>query len=351
MRKFSLIFIVIVSLAGCSGTDKIEIKGINTSRLVTATSMAAYLRSQAPPALKSVEVWNNNYGPGLKLTTPHYEIFTTLLESVVLRGISGFIESAYRAYNSQLFESVEIKSKFTIYLFADRRQWEDFTRSFANEQAEMFCKIKAGAYYHKGACVLYDIGLERTFSALGHEGWHQFNGRCFKFRLPSWLDEGVAMLFETHGNNGRLFYFEPTENSYRLNGLKRTLTKNKMIPLEELIAMNPGDVLATDQTKAVTAFYSQSYALVRFLQEAGYGRWRGVYRRLLLDGLNGDWGLDEVSKRIATDRNIPKTALWNRIVGRGLFEDYVSDDFEQIEKEYLSFCRQIINPLGVNTQY
>ncbi len=344
MRQFSLIFIVFVSLAGCSVTDNIEHKGINnTLRLDTDAGIAAYLQSQSPPALKSVEVWNNRYGQGLKLTTTHYEIFTTLLEPFVLRGIGGFIESAYRAYNSQLPESIEIKSKFTIYLFADRRQWEDFTKSFAGNQAEMFCKIKAGAYYHKGACVVYDIGLERTLSALGHEGWHQFNGKCFKFRLPSWLDEGVAMLFETHGSDGGLFYFEPTENTYRLDGLKRTLTINKMIPLKELIVMNPGDVLATDQTKAVTAFYSQSYALVRFLQESGYGRWRSVYRRLLLDGLTGDWTLDEVNKKIATDRNRPKTVLWNRIVGRGLFEDYVSDDFEQTEKEYLSFCRQIIN--------
>ena len=111
---------------------------------------------------------------------------------------------------------------------------------------------------------------------------------------------------ETHGSDSGLFYFEPTENMYRLDGLKRTLIKNKMIPLKELISMNPGDVLATDQTKAVMAFYSQSYALVRFLQEAGYGRWRGVYRRLLLDGLTGDWELDEVNKKIATDRNVPK---------------------------------------------
>jgi hypothetical protein len=207
----------------------------------------------------------------------------------------------------------------------------------------MFCKIKAGAYYHKGACVVYDIGIERTFSALAHEGWHQFNGRCFKFRLPSWLDEGIAMLFETHANNNGLFFFQPSENMYRLDGLRKTMINNKMIPIQELIAMNPGDVLATNQTKEVMAFYSQSYALVRFLQEAGYGRWRGMYRRLLLDGLTGDWALDETNKKIATDRNVPKTVLWNRVVGRGLFEDYVTDDFKQIEKEYITFCRQIVN--------
>jgi hypothetical protein len=310
--------------------------------------MAAYLQRQAPHALKSVEPWNSCYGPGLKLTSKHYRIYTTLMDSVMLKGLPGFLESAYRAYNSQLPQPMEIKTKFAIYLFADRRQWEDFTRSFANDQAEMFCKIKAGAYYHKGACVLYDIGRERTLSALAHEGWHQFNSRCFRFRLPSWLDEGIAMLFETHGSQGDMFYFEPKENMYRLHGLRKTLTQDKMIPLTELIAMNPGDVLATDQAKPVMAFYSQAYALVRFLQEAAYGRWRGAYRCLLLDGLKGDWPLDEVSRRIATDRNVPKTVLWNRIVGRGLFEDYVGDDFEQIEKEYLAFCRQITKSSGLN---
>lgn len=343
VRKLSLICIIIVCLSGCSGADKFEIKDAGSARLFdTAAGMATYLQGQALPGLKSVEVWKNEYGPGLKLTTTHYQIFTTLLEPFILRGISGFVESVYRAYNSQMPEPVETRTKFTIYLFADRGQWEDFTKSFAGGQAGIFCKIKAGAYYHNGACVVYDIGRERTFSALGHEGWHQFNGRCFKFRLPSWLDEGVAMLFETHGSEAGLFYFEPAENTYRLDGLKKTLTKNKMIPLKELITMNPGDVLAMDQTEAVTAFYSQSYALVRFLQEAGYGRRLGVYRRLLADGLRGDWVLDEVNKTIATDRNIPKTVLWNRIVGRELFEDYIGDDFDQIQKEYLAFCRQIV---------
>ncbi len=129
---------------------------------------------------------------------------------------------------------------------------------------------------------------------------------------------------------------------YRLNALKKTLINNKMIPLKELIAINPGEVLATDETEAIIGFYGQSYALVRFLREAGYGRRLGVYRQLLQGGLRGDWPLSEVSRRIATDRNIPRSILWNRIVGQLLFEQYIGDDFDQIETEYLAFCRQII---------
>jgi len=304
--------------------------------------MIGYLHDQNLPELESVEVWENEYGPGLKLTTAHYEIFTTLIEPLMLRRIPGFVESAYRAYNRQLPEPVETESKFVIYLFADRRQWEDFTRSFAGEQAEIFCRIRAGAYYHSQTCVAYDIGPERTFSVLGHEGWHQFNDRHFEYRLPSWLDEGVAMLFEAPLCEDGSLHFEPADNAYRLEALKKTLDNGRMMPLEELIATTPGDVLATDQTEAVMALYSQSYALVRFLREAEDGRRLAAYHQLLADGLRGDWLLDEVSRKISTDRTVPRNILWNHIVGLVLFQEYIGADFEPVEQEYLDFCRQLV---------
>jgi hypothetical protein len=343
VRNFTLICIIALCLGGCFESDKVgTIESGDADGFKIVAAMVAYLQAQNLPALESVELWENEYGPGLKLTTAHYEIFTTLLEPLMLRRVPRFVESAYRSYNSQLSKPIETRTKFTMYLFADRRQWEDFTRTFAGEQAKLFCKIKAGAYYHNGICVMYNIGRERTFFVLGHEGWHQFNGRHFKFRLPSWLDEGVAMLFEAHATEQGVLYFSPAENMYRLNALEKTLINNRMMPLKELIAINPGEVLATDETEAILGFYGQSYALVRFLREAGYGKRRGIYRQLLRGGLRGDWPLSEVSKRIATDRNIPRSILWNRIVGQLLFEQYIGDDFDQIEKEYLAFCWQII---------
>ena len=342
LKKSTLILIiVIVCLAGWK-SDRIEAGEAGAEQQEALAGIIENLRRQNPPELKAVEVWNNQYGPGLKLTTAHYEIFTTLLEPSILRQSGGFIESAYKAYNLQLPEPIETKTKFTIYLFADRRQWEDFTNNFAGEQAEIFRRIKAGAYCHNGTCVAYDIGSERTFSVLAHEGWHQFSSRHFKFRLPSWLDEGVAMLFETQAAGDGTFGFEPAENAYRLNALKKTMSKDKMLPLRNLIATTPGDVLATDQTEAVMGFYSQSYALIRFLRETGGGERLGDYRRLLADGLRGDWPLDEISRKIAADRNIPRNILWNHLVSLVLFHEYIGDDYEPVEKEYLAFCWQIV---------
>jgi len=322
-----LLLTAFLYVANCLGADKIQAN-----------------QSEAVSSLESIERWTNEYGQGLKLTTPHYEIFTTLLDKEILCRVPAFMESAYDSYNTHLPRPVETSTKFRIYLFADREQWEDFTRDFGGEQAQTYCSIKAGAYCHNGTCVAYDIGPKRTFSVLAHEGWHQFNGRHFRFRLPSWLDEGVAMLFEEYRAEGGKFYFEPTKNKYRLNALGKTLLQNRTIPLKELIVMNPGDVLASDQTEDVMAFYSQSYALVRFLREAGRsckGQQQGVYQRLLADSLNGKWPLDEASKKMAADRKVPRTILWNHIVGLSLFQEYVGRDFEQIEKEYLEFCIQI----------
>jgi len=339
-----IVFILIAGIfcsAGCLEQQSAA-RTVSTKKNDTRLRMVRYLRSQRLPALESVEVWENDYGPGLKLATKHYKIFTTLLEPLMLTQVCGFVESAYRSYNKQLPEPVETTRKFTIYLFASRKQWEDFTSEFAGPQADMYCKIKAGAYYLNGVCVAYNIGRERTFSVLGHEGWHQFNRRLFEYRLPSWLDEGIAMLFEVNRYEKGFFYFESGRNLYRLGALKKTLMKNRMIPLRELIALNPGEVLMTDKDEAVLAFYSQSYALVRFLREEGYGKRLANFHQMLMGGLNGSWNLPEQAKKIAADRNIPLTVGWNRMAGKRLFEYYIGDDFGQIEDEYITFCRKIV---------
>jgi hypothetical protein len=326
---------------GCSENVTSQSPG-GFSKLDSPAGMIEYLQQAHLPALESVQLWQNKYGPGLKITTAHYEIFTTLLEPLMLSQVPGFVESAYRAYNSQLPEAIETPTRFTVYLFAERSQWEDFTQTFAGPQAPLYCKIKAGAYYLNGACVAYNIGRERTFSVLGHEGWHQFNSRVFKFRLPSWLDEGAAMLFEAAGFDQGLFYFEPSQNMQRLGALKMMLIKNKTMPLKELIATNPGQVVADDDPEAVMAFYSQAYALVRFLREDNYGKRLGNYHKLLLDGLRGLWPLENNYRQIAADRNIPLTIRWNRDVGTYLFKYYVGEDIDKIEQEYVTFCRKIV---------
>ena len=354
MKKLLMsLLLVTVWLAGCQRSDRTGATTAAESHPADFNRVMEYLKAQELTELEGVEPWRcavslgepNEQTPGLKLTTEHYEIFTTLLEPLVLRQVPSFLETAWRGYNGQLPQPIHPTNRSTVYMFSDRSQWETFTRSFAGEPAyvgELLCKIKAGAYYHNGACVTYNIGRTRTFSALGHEGWHQFTGRHFKYRLPSWLDEGAAMLFEEHRVDGATFRFAPAENDYRLETLNRTLAQGAMLSLKDLLVINPGEVLASDETEAVRSVYSQWYALVRFLREGGGGSRLNSYRRLLADAAGGNWPIDRISREIAMDRNKPRTVLWNSIVGIELFQKYIGADLYRIEREYLAFCRQIV---------
>jgi hypothetical protein len=337
---FPFLIFLTYSAAGCGLRSAMPDPAVGN--LQNAEGMIKYLQKQNLPAVESVESWPNEYGEGILITTDHYTIYTTLLEPLILYQVPGFMESSYRGYQKQLPRPIETRMKFTVYLFATRKQWEDFTKTFTGPDAVMYLKIQRGAYFLNGICVAYNIGRTRTFSVLAHEGWHQFNSRCFKYRLPSWVDEGIAMLFETSKYQQGWFIFEPGKNMGRLSTLKQVLAKNKMIPLKELIGLNPGEVLIHSDTEAAIAFYAQAYALVRFLREEDYGKRLGIFQQMLMDGLRGNWQLEEPERTVAEDRDIWPTAGWNRKVANQLFTTYIGDDFEKLDREYVTFCRKLV---------
>jgi hypothetical protein len=335
MRIYLFSLTIAVSLAGCQSGNNLSVSRSKTPALGSTEGLIAYL--QKLPAVEFVDNWQNDYGQGLLITTEHYEIHTTLKEPLMLYRLPSFVEAAYLGYQSQLPAPIPTRNKFIIYLFADRQQWEDFTKKFAGELAPVYMKIKAGAYYLNGSCVVYNIGMNRTFGVIGHEGWHQFNNRHFRYRLPSWMDEGIATLFETSSRTNGTVKFEPGKNLNRLGTLKLTLAGGKMMSVEQLITLNPGQVIE-ENNEAAAAFYAQSYALVRFLREDNYGQRLGRFQQMLLGAVNGTWPLDESAKAVAADRNIPLTVLWNRYTATRLFEVYISTNFAAIQKEYSAFC-------------
>ncbi|PKL44068.1 MAG: hypothetical protein CVV39_08465 [Planctomycetes bacterium HGW-Planctomycetes-1] len=309
--------------------------------LSTVDGLIEYVRPL--PAVRNVERWNNPYGEGLTIETQHYKIHTTLLEPLMLKQMPAFVEAAWRQYQSQIPVSVENHSGFVLYLFKDRAQWEQFTKGFTGNQWPVYLKIKKGAYFLKGACVAYNIGRSRTFSVIGHEGWHQFGDKYLKYRLPSWLDEGIAQLFEASDYENGQFVFKPAKNYSKLGALKLVMKDRKMIPLRNLIALNPGEVVLWEEADmGVMAFYAQAYALVRFLREDDYGKRLANYHQMLLGSLNGTWPIDETEAKIASDRNIPLTARWNSYIAQKLFDIYIGQNIEQIEPEYQRFCSKIV---------
>jgi len=339
--------LLLVFICGCNESNQTTNTSSNApAKLSTIDGLIKYI---APlPAVQRVEKWENPYGKGLVIETAHYRIRTTMLEPLMLKQIPAFVEAAWQQYQSQIQVQIAGKEKFSLYLFSDRAQWEQFTKVFTGAQWPVYQKIKKGAYFLNGSCIAYNIGRSRTFSVIGHEGWHQFCDKYFRYRLPSWLDEGVAQLFEqSELINGR-FVFQPARNYQKIGALKLTMQNNKMIPLRNLISLNPGEVMTQEQPDAsVMAFYSQSYALVRFLREDNYGKRLGNYYQMMLGALNGTWPIDEMETKIASDRSIPLTAQWNSYIAQKLFRIYIGQEIERIEPEYLLFCRKITYPITI----
>lgn len=339
--------ILSIMLSGCTPEHSYPVSQTRSrSTLSTPQGLAEYLRDL--PTVQHTEVWENPYGPGIKITTKHYEVYTTLGDPLMLRQVPSFVESAYAAYEDQLPDTVETDRRFKTYLFGQRQEWEAFTREFTGQHAEVYLRIQKGAYAVNEVCVAYNIGRSPTFSVLGHEGWHQFNSRFFVYRLPSWLDEGVATLFETCQYRQGKFVFEPQRNLNRLGSLKETMLTGQMIPLEQLIMLNPGQVLPGVHgggDEGVVAFYAQVYALVRFLREEYYGYYLRKYHTLMAAGLRGNWPLSEIEAQVAADRKLAMTVAWNRQVSPRLFSLYIDPDLGKMETEYRAFCEKIVYPV------
>lgn len=339
--RITILLIAAVYLWSCQDSSTSTSQPQTIMDLNGSHRMAEYIRNE--PAVKNVQPWDESYHDGLIIQTEHYKLYTTLLEPLMLRQTPGFLEAAYKAYQSQLPEPISSGRPLEVYLFDTRDQWEDFTRGMAGNDAGVYLQIQRGAYTLNGIVVAYNIGRKQTFSVIGHEGWHQFNQRLFVYRLPSWLDEGIATLFETCRYTQGRFVFEPQRNLSRLGSLKETLLAKQLIPLNQLIMLNPGQVLnGHGNDDAVIAFYAQNYALVRFLREYNYGIRLRKYHAMLLGGANGTWPLQNDFAAIAEDRARPLTVGWNMQVSPVLFAYYIDPDINALEAQYENFCRKLV---------
>lgn len=339
--NYLLLIGAVLLFAGCQKSGQSGSAAL-TAGLDGPGQMMDYLRNE--PAVRSVEPWQYNGASGMVIHTAHYTLRTTLMEPLMLRQLPAYLESAWKAYQSQLPQPLAASRELEIYLFDTRLQWEQFTRQFTGPDAEVYLKIQRGAYTVNGIVVAYNIGRKQTASVIGHEGWHQFNQRLFVYRLPSWLDEGVATLFETCRYTQGQFVFEPQRNLMRLGALKETIQQDKLIPLASLIVLNPGQVLDGygDDNDAIVAFYAQNYALVRFLREYNYGIRLRKYHALLLGGADGSWPLSPDAAALAADRTRPLTVSWNRQVSPALFAWYIDPQIQNLQAEYEAFCKKSV---------
>jgi hypothetical protein len=181
--------------------------------------------------------------------------------------------------------------------------------------------------------VAYDLGDSQTFAVAAHEGWHQFVARNFRGRLPPFLEEGLACLFENIRWDNDLPRWNRQTNLTRLRGLRKALARGQLWPLEELIRTHAG--LVVDQPSArIEAFYSQSWAFARFMCEYQDGRYFRRLQRMLADVAEG-------TVFDPTGTHHRAGGEWDSAGVKPMLEYYLGQRLPMIEEEFHQFIRQI----------
>jgi hypothetical protein len=314
------IWVGLSALAACSG------QSASTSDQWTGpTIMASVTVEDASPTDQAVKV----------VRSDHYEIYSTIQDRPeMLSRLAQLMEGAFGVYRMLAPTVTPTDHPMRCYMFNNRVQWMDFTRKHTGLDSNIYLQINRGGYTIHDWYVAYYIGDESTYSVAAHEGWHQFVARHFRGRLPPFLEEGLACMFEhVEWTNDDLPRFNLSLNPERALSLRRVVDANELFPLSKLIRLHAGDIVGLPDIR-IEAFYSQNWAFARYMCEGENGRNRPALERLLADTAAGTVYDPTGSLRLAY-------LGWNPAGVQPLLEHYLGEDLGTIEQGYRQFIQKI----------
>jgi hypothetical protein len=293
--------------------------------LSTGPTVLASVTSEAPTATT---------GNFQIVRTEHYQIFTTITDQPqFLQEVAQVMEGAIAIYGEIAPGVPTPNPPMQCYLFADRQQWAGFTQDHTGSDAHVYLQITRGGYTVRDWSALYYVGEISTLSVASHEGWHQFVNRHFIGRLPPFLEEGLACLFENIRWSEDLPRWKLSTNPARAFSLRKASDAKVLFPLEKLITMHAGDVVGQSPIK-VESFYGQSWAFARFLRESDHGKYVPALQHLLSDTAAGT-----VFDPTASHRR--SYLPWNPNGVRPMLEHYLGEDLQKISVEFEKFEHDI----------
>lgn len=284
------------------------------------------------------EVWRFHSRDGTHLSSPHFDVYTTLNDAELVDFLPVFLETTYQFYTSLLSPPADRESpppRMETYVLGNREEWDAFVKRRFPNRYGLYRKISAGGFSEGNVCVVYDIGRAATLSVLAHEGLHQYFGANFSQPLPAWLNEGLATYCEAVEFRGQTPHFTPENNTFRVNHLCDALSSDSALPLKDLLATNAGEVIEGNRAAATATYYAEAWALVVFLQHGAGGQYAGGFRAMLDDIANGTILIKSRTAK-ATSEN-PSEASY----GESVFAAYFPGALDSFEQEYLQFARRL----------
>ena len=267
------------------------------------------------------------------LKTEHYDIYSTIDDDQLLDKLGQLMEGSLQAYHTMAPDVPLTTTPMQCYIFSKRSQWAEFTYEHTGSAAHIYLQINRGGYTAGDWYVAYYIGDSSTLSVSAHEGWHQFCFRHFRSRLPPFVEEGLATMFEGVQFRNGLPVFNLSINLDRAISLRSSMDNGEMWNLEDLVGMNAGQVVGRPNAK-VMAFYAQAWGFGRYLWDGDNQAHRAALRQMLTDCANG-------TIYDPTGRRHNRLTPWPAESARGMLEHYLGMSFDQIEDGYGQFIRHV----------
>lgn len=277
------------------------------------------------------------FGPreGQRITTEHYEIFTTIRDQRLLDSLPQALETTYAYFQHLVPVPGAPTERMPVYLFADREDWLRFTRQQYPHKAELLTRIRNGGYTEGNVAVIEYVAHQVTATILAHEAMHQYLYHCARQRVPAWLNEGLAVLCEgQRWDNRGLAAIDPWFNPNRRNALAEALLRQDTYPLSELLRINAGHVVG-GPLRNISAYYAQLWALLLFLREGEDGKYAPDLDRLLAAVGRGE--LEAHVQAASIGAHDPPLEF-----GPALFHAFFGADIDAVDTEFHRFMRQRI---------
>ncbi len=283
----------------------------------------------------SVEGWSFRGEPARRIKSPHYLIYTTIDDGEITALLPQVMEGALAQYRKVAPGTSHSNEPMECYVFEKRNEWEAFTRANTGNDASIYLQIRRGGYAIRDRYVSYYIGRYPTASVAAHEGWHQYVARHFIGRLPPFIEEGLACMFEgiAWRKNDTLPQWNLSINQVRVQALRKAVETNQLWPLEKVVAMHAGEVVE-EKGEKVDAFYAQAWCFARFLYESDNGRFRPNLQRWLAETANG-------TVYDPTKTHVRTGGPWNRTGVKPMLVHYLNMDFPTIDRMYQAYVRKV----------
>ncbi len=186
----------------------------------------------------------------------HSDLDPQLTDDLITR-----MEAMYEQYSQRLADfRPRDRSKFEVYLFAKKKDYAAFTDNSVPNTGGVFMPSRQLL-----AAFLEIQGRDNLRRTLQHEAFHQFAYIAIGPRLPVWLNEGIAQVYEEGIWTGKVFLLGQVAPT-RLRQVQQDMKDRRWMPLRQFMQMGD-EAWASDRADSLTgaARYSQAWAMTHFL--------------------------------------------------------------------------------------